>query len=117
MNSREKFEFYKEVGNFKQTAEDCVIRLVNDLIESLYVPVKGERMNKVDNSRVKRFKIDRSEPINWGDLKCNEVKKFEDGSFLVVIDEASPSDCPTFCEYIKTYMKSYGWDCKVETEW
>jgi hypothetical protein len=119
MNSREHFEFIKKAigDNYKKTAEDVVYDLVNELIDALYIPIKGERRNRVDEDRVKHFEVDRSEPINWGDLKCCEVKEFKDGTFLVTIDEASPGDCPSLCEYITTYMKSYGWEVQIETEW
>lgn len=120
MNSKERFDFYIKNGLdkvYKMTAEETVKNLVNNLIQALYIPVKEDMISKVDNNRLEHFKIADNEPINWGDLKCNEVKKFEDGSFLVVIDEAAPSDCETFCDYIIEYMRSYGWECKVETEW
>ena len=63
----------------------------------------------------KQFNID-DEPINWGDLKCIEIEKLNDG-YLVTIDEASPGICPTFCEYIEKYMHAWGWDVKCQTEW
>lgn len=121
MNSKERFEFLKKaVGDehYKSSAEDVVQNLVNDLINALYIPVKGwDGITKADHNRIKHFGINDGEPINWGDLKCNEVKKFDDGSFLVIIDEAAPKNCQTFCEYIETYMRSYGWDVTAETEW
>ena len=121
MNSKEQYEFIKKivgVEHYKKTEEDFVQDLVNDLINALYIPIKGwNRITKADHKRIKHFGIEDGEPINWGALKCNEVKKFDDGSFLVVIDEAAPNDCQSFCEYIETYMRSYGWDVRVETEW
>jgi hypothetical protein len=119
MNSKERFDFMTTtLGHvYKTTAEDLIMCLVNELIAALYIPCKGERQYHVDEDRCHHFKVDRGEPINWGDLKCNEAKKFEDGSFLVVIDEAAPNDCQSLCEYIETYMKSYGWDVRVQTEW
>lgn len=121
MNSKEQYEFIKKtvgVEYYKKTEEDFVRDLVNELIGALYIPIKEyDRITKADHKRIKHFGIKDGEPINWGNLKCNEVKKFEDGSFLVVIDEAAPKNCLTFCEYIETYMRSYGWDVRVETEW
>lgn len=118
MNNRENFEWRKEhlPEIFKQTEEERIERLVDMLIQALYIPDKGEQIYHVDSNRTTFFQIDDSEPINWGDLKCNEVKRFDDGSFLVVIDEASPNNCPTFCGYIETYMASWGWTVRVETE-
>lgn len=118
MNSKQKFDFYKKAGILKITEEEKIASLVNLLIDACYIPELGyDNINRVDPARVKFFNIDDGEPINWGDLKCNEVKKFEDGSYLVVIDEASPGDCTTFCEYIESYMASWGWQIRVETEW
>lgn len=120
MNSKERHEFYSKTlaEHYKRTAEEVVQDLVNRLIDALYIPVEGwNGVTKADKKRIEHFGIDDGEPINWGDLKCNEVKKFEDGSFLVVIDEAAPKDCQSFCEYIEKYMRSYGWEVRVETEW
>ena len=120
MNNKEKHEFYKEnlKDIYKRTAEEVVQELVNILIDALYIPKEShESITQVDPIRIKHFGIDDNEPINWGDLSCNDVKKFEDGSYLVVIDEAAPNDCQTFCEYIEKYMRSYGWEVKIETEW
>lgn len=120
MNSKERFDFMTEKlpEVYKQVAEDVIQELVNTLIAALYIPViEKRRFEKLDENRIKHFEIDDTEPINWGDLKCNEVKKFEDGTYLVTIDEASPNDCPTFCEYIEKYMKSNGWEVRVVTEW
>lgn len=119
MNSRERFEFYtKSIEHYKQTPESVVADLVNRLIEALYIPVEGyESITQVDHKRLEHFEIADDEPINWGDLKCREVEKFANGTFFVVIDEAAPKGCETFCDYIQKYMKSYGWDCRVETEW
>lgn len=116
MNSKERFKFLRK--DFNKIAEDVVQDLVNDLINALYIPVKGwDNITKVDHNRIDHFGIKDNEPINWGSLKCSEVKLFNDGSFLVIIDEAAPNDCPSFCEYIETYMRSYGWEVRVETEW
>ncbi|HEY0088892.1 MAG TPA: hypothetical protein VGB37_08615 [Candidatus Lokiarchaeia archaeon] len=115
MNNKERFEFYKKAGIIKQTAEERIKLLVNKLIDSLYIPIEGDRIDKVDLKRIKLFKID-SEPINWGDLGCAEVEKHGD-FYLITIEEASPENCPTLCEYIEKYIKSWGWDVKCQTEW
>lgn len=119
MNSKERFDFYVKSGLRKQD-EDLkrVEVLVDVLIQSLYKPVEGfDGITQTDSVRLKEFGIDDGEPINWGDLKCCEAKKFEDGSYLIIIEEAQPKDCPTLCEYIENFMRSYGWECRVETEW
>jgi hypothetical protein len=69
-----------------------------------------------DQARCDMFGIV-EEPINWGDLKCFEVKAFADGSYLVTIDEASPDGCETFCYFIHHYLYLMGWVCEVKTEW
>lgn len=120
MNSKETHEFNKEnFPNFYNLSDEKFVEdLINKLIESLYIPVKGhESITRVDRKRIKHFKIDEDEPINWADLGCIEVKKLDDGTFLAIVEEASPQRCETFCEYIEEMMKSYGWNVKVETEW
>lgn len=119
MNSKEHHDFIVSIlgDKYKTTAEDIIQTLTDDLILALYIPLKGERKKQLDRDRITHFKINDGEPINWGDLKCNEVNKFEDGTFLVVIDEAAPDQCPSFCEYIGSYLGSYGWEVRVQTEW
>lgn len=119
MNNRQHFEFIKNTlgDKWEVTAEDRVMSLVNILIDALYIPVDNGRTVTIDKIRIEHFGIDFSEPINWGDLKCNEALQFSDGTFLVTIYEASPNDCPTLCEYIEEFMASNGWIVKAETEW
>lgn len=92
-------------------------RAVDMLIHSLYKPVEedGRMFYRRDPVRCEEYGVE-DEAINWGDLKCVEVKAFADGSYRVTIDEAKP-DCPTFCDYIHRHLKLQGWNCEVETEW
>ncbi len=116
MNHKEQFEQHV-LWKIQSKENDIIVveRLVNRLIESLYKPHEKYQFVR-DAERCEKFSVE-EEPINWGDLKCNEVKRFDDGSYLVVIDEASPKDCQTFCEYIENFMKEWGWSVRVETEW
>lgn len=121
-NNKEKFDFYVENGILKSDDDLPRIQsLVNILINALYIPVYDEHVTKTDPVRLKKFHI-AEEPINWGDLKCNEVKRIygekgEIKSYEVTIDEASPEGCETFCNYIEDYMEKWGWNVKVITEW
>jgi len=119
MNSKERFEFMKKnfPDFFKLKAEEIIKNLVNFLINSLYIPMKGGIMKEVDIKRLKHFKINKNEPINWGNLKCKEVQKINNNIFFVKVKEAGESACRTFCYYIEDYLESYGWECVVETEW
>lgn len=117
MNSKQRFDAYNKFKPNARTEEQKVRSLINDLIQALYIPVAGDNERKVDPVRLKAFGVDDTEPINWGALKCVDVQKFENGSFLATIDEASPGDCPSLCEYITTYMMSWGWQVRVQTEW
>src|SRR5690606_12047565 len=119
MNDKQKYDFYRTKGLFKETTDERLVEIrVNMLIDALYQPIEGwKNLTRTDPDRIKKMGVDDSEPINWGDLKCCEVKKLEDGSFLVVIDEACPRNCPSLCEYIERFMRSWGWDVHVETEW
>jgi hypothetical protein len=121
MNNREQFNFYKENGFIELTEEKNIEHIVNALIKALYIPVHGfDGFDKVDEERIKHFEIDDSEPINWGDLKCCSVEKMAENSYAeyeVIIDEAAPGECQTFCDYIQKYMNGQGWSVHVETEW
>lgn len=114
--TKERFDFLEKNGLlFDRTEKEIIRQLVNLLIDALYIPVHDKQITKVDKRRIKMFAIE-DEAINWGDLKCNDVEKFDTGEYLVTIDEADPS-CPTFCEYIREHLESYGWNCRVQTEW
>ena len=55
------------------------------------------------------------EPINWGDLRCSEVQRLDDG-WLVTIEEAAP-DCPALQEYVRGWLRAWGWEkVTVRTE-
>lgn len=114
MKHKELFEIVRKAGG--PTPEEAITALINRLIEALYYPTDNDYMFRVDKDRLKKYDIDESEPINWGDLKCSEVKA-DGGLYTVTIDEASPGACPTLCEYIEKYMASRGWNVKCETEW
>lgn len=118
MNNKEHFDFLVSAKILKPEDDiERVRNLVNLLLEALFIPTKGRRLTNADPIRIKHFKIDDKEPINWGDLGCSGVKYDHHGGYNVLIDEASPGACPTLCEYVEKYMKSYGWDVYCETEW
>jgi len=117
MNGPERLAHMKLCG-IQVTAEEMIEEAVNRLIEALYRPVvEGDRMfYQRDPIRCEEFGVE-DEAINWGDLKCCEVKAFADGTYRVTIDEASPDGCPTFCDYVRRHLQLQGWICEVETEW
>lgn len=119
ITNKQRFDMLKAHGLQKHTTyEQRVQHLVNILISSLFKPKKGYQDIIVpDNQRLKRFGVDNNEPINWGDLKCVEVKALKDDSFIVIVDEAEPGQCPSLCHYLESYMDSYGWKIEVKTEW
>lgn len=115
--TKERFEFLEKNNLLFGLTDDkeVIRRLVDLLIEALYIPVSTNQINVVDPDRIRAFRID-NEAINWGDLQCNEVIKLDTGEYLVTIDEADP-DCPTFHEYISNHLSAWGWNCRVQTEW
>ena len=118
MNGPEHVKYLQSCG-IEVTAEDTIRDEANRLIQSLYVPSVSEDGRLIyvrDQARCDMFGIE-EEPINWGDLKCFEVKAFEGGGYLVTIDEASPDGCETFCEFIRRHLSLMGWECDVQTEW
>jgi hypothetical protein len=78
---------------------------INKIIKSFYT-----KKGKVKREFGKKFKFD---PINWGDLKCYDVKK----KYVVYIDEADPDYCDKFKEYLRQEMKKKGYDVEIVTEW
>ena len=118
MTHKQQFDLYVANGLRKQEDDIEIVKtLVNKLIASCYKPAKEDWMFVSDRERIKGFGIDGSEPINWGSLSCFEAKKFDDGSYQAIIDEAQEGNCPTFCEYIRSYMEAWGWKIIVLTEW
>lgn len=115
MNHRQRYEFFRSKGILKDTPEEVITRLVNQLLQALYKPDE-KAIFLADSSRIEPLGI-AGEPINWGDLKVCDVKEFKDGSFRVIIEEASPGDCPNLCTYIEGYMGVWGWAISCDTEW
>jgi hypothetical protein len=117
MNNKEQFDFQKKnYGDNSITEEKRIKSLTNRLIESLYAPKEGEKEFVPDWPRIEALGIDRLEPINWGDLGCYSVE-LKNNIYLVIIDEADPDNCQTFCDYIERHLKSWGWNVVVITEW
>lgn len=113
---KERYDQMKALAFPVQTEERMIELLINRLIEALYTPHEEYQFVR-DTKRCYDLEID-DEPINWGDLKVNQVsKKGEDNIWDVWIDEASPDACPTFCAYIEKYMSKWGWQVSVQTEW
>jgi len=114
MNHKERYELFSKNGAPTPPEEEVIATIVNRLIDSLYKPDE-QYLFVTDKKRIAEFGIDK-EPINFGNLKVSEVHKQGD-SWKVVIEEASPSDCPSFCAYIEKLMSAWGWNVIVETEW
>ena len=113
-----KFDEYLKAGIYKQEDDIAVIkRLITTLINNLY-KVDQEHILYLDLERCHDYKVDDQEPVNWADLSVVEVIKDRDSNnYLVTIEEAAPDACPSLCSYITTYMKLWGWNCEVKTEW
>lgn len=115
---KEKFDLYSSNGWVNISREDMISQMVDKLLGYLFRPTEDPLLLYVsDIERVKAFGIEDGEPINWGDLKCCEVQSLLGGSFIVTIDEAAPDACPTLCAYVEKYLRAWGWEVKVETEW
>jgi hypothetical protein len=116
---KEIHDFYRKnlSSQYTTTDEEVIMVLVDDLIKVLLRPY--EFGFKIDMNRLSHFDIDTTEPVNWNALKCIEVKKVEDDEdiFTVLLDEASPDECPTLCDYIEKYLGLWGWRVIVKTEW
>lgn len=84
------------------------------LLEWLYDPVDSS-LGWMANKRVLELGFS-AEVINWGDLNVTEVEPQEDGSFIVHVEEAAP-DCKRLQTWLADWLRAWGWDCHVETEW
>lgn len=113
MNNYQHFQFLKKSGFFSQTEEEHLRLMVNDLLQCLYKP--KNRGFVPDWGKIKRYGINHEEPVNWADLSSSIEKKGD--CFIVTIEEASPGDCSTLCEYIDKWLTVWGWCVEVETEW
>ena len=114
MSTKEHLELLTKAGIEVPAMEMVASNMVQKLIDALYRPHLELKYVR-DPQRCKDLEVD-EEPINWGSLYVNEVYPYNDG-FKVVIDEAAPDACPTFCAYIEKYMSKWGWVVYVETEW
>jgi len=112
---KERFDQFVELG-FKKSEDDILTLTIaaNSLLDALYRPtIEG---TLIDNSRLKRYKIDKSEPVNWGGGLYATVDKEADG-YLITVEEAAPDECDTLCDYVEKYLTAWGWPVKVVTEW
>lgn len=89
-------------------------------------PVLIEEATKIANDACvlafeKHQKEPFDEPINWGDLGCDEVL-FQtingiDFDIVAVVDEAAPRACPDLEAFIRDYAKNQGFTLIVKTIW
>ncbi len=83
-----------------------------------------EEVVEIVNALIGEIEIDRyslwgknQEAINWADLGAVEVREFKDGSFYILIEEASP-DCYKFNHLIESRLvDKFGIVATVKTEW
>jgi sialic acid synthase SpsE len=117
MNNKEQYYKWVEMGLIKhQTPAQRVETLANWLINVLYTPIEQEQLWAPDWMKIDMLGIDSGEPVNWADLKATVSQ--EGDMFIVMIDEASPDNCQTLCDYITKYLTAWGWDnIQVQTEW
>ena len=117
--TKSHFEKYTKYGLVRKLDIEVVEDNINALIRNLYKPCDDERAHEgidfvADGDKLKALGID-EEPINWGDLKVVDVTKNGE-EFFVTVDEAAPR-CINLIRYIEKFMKLWGWNVRVETEW
>lgn len=116
MNNKEQFDFYVKSGILK--ADQDVVRvesLANRLLDILYKPDISRSLFIPNWQLIEAEGIDSDEPINWGDLSATVCKR--EGLFIVTIEEASPGECQTLCDYVEKYLSAWGWPVIIKTEW
>ena len=93
----------------EQTIQDTV----DALLTTLFIPSEDDY--KADGERIKPLGFT-DEPINWGDIGCTGVERLESGVYIVTVEEAAPN-CTVFAEWIGDWLRTWGWETVVETEW
>jgi len=112
---KERFDYLVNAGVYNREDDIVILTdITNGLLEALYKPtLTGIR---IDTGRIRKFKIDRTEPVNWGGGLYATVDKEADG-YLITVEEAAPDECDTLCDYVEKYLTAWGWPVKVVTEW
>ena len=94
------------------------LEIISDLIDFIILQcyrLSSTTIRTVDLDKVKDIGCE-NEAINWGDLKCYDVKPLKDGTYIATIEEAAP-DAINFQLYISAWLSKWGWDVTVKTEW
>ena len=116
---KERFDYYVRKKLLIENEDLLIVKtLVNKLITNLYKPVILKNNTNVfitDNIKLKKYLLT-DEAINWGDLHCTEVIKDKE-TYKATVEEAAPDDCGNLCKYISKYMRGWGWNVEVKTEW
>lgn len=92
--------------------EDIIQGLVDLLIARLYDPTdEGWRTSR----RIEELGL-HFDAINWGDLSCTDVGLRGDGVYLVTVEEAAP-EASNLRTYLQRWLRLWGWNVEVTTEW
>ena len=104
-------ELVEHVPIWPLPKEEAVIqRLVDSLLTTLFRPDEETTFRAHPPPEL------RDESVNWGDIGCTEVRRFEGGSFLVTIEEAAP-EAVKLAGWVEGWLRKWGWDAEVRTEW
>lgn len=92
--------------------EEHIQDLINRIIDSMYIPVPDERqfIAATMPSSVEQ------DAINWGDLKCTEVKGNEENGYIAYIEEADPG-AHNLRQYIQNLLSMWRYNVEIITEW
>ena len=103
---------YRVAPEFVLEETEVICRNTDWLLARLYEPdaETGAHASPLENGM-------RDEAINWGDLSCSDVRQFTDGRWQIVLEEASPGQCPSLCEYVRHWLTKWGWEVEVATRW
>ena len=92
--------------------EEHIQYLINRIIATMYILVPDERQFVVNNAPQEL----REDAINWGSLKCTEVKGNEEDGYIAYIDEADPG-AYNLRQYIQNLLNMWGYSVEIITEW
>ena len=112
---REKRFVFREGRPLTEDDQNIILdQQASALLAYLYEP--DAQLGWVANGNlVERFELDK-DAINWGDLAVIDVAQTTDGSFIVYVEEVAP-DAIHLQRWIEGWLKAWGWNASVVTEW
>lgn len=93
--------------------EKVIEELIEWIITSLY-KLDEKNVHIADDEKLEKLGLN-NEPINWGDLSCHYVERIGDeNNYIAYIQEANSKILE---EFIEGWLRKWGWNVRVITDW